>query len=257
MGSPFIELQSVDSTNNYARTLIHEGMAQHGLAVFAHEQLAGRGQWGRQWSGEKDRNIALSLLVKPPSPALNKQFELSACTALSLVDFFDRYAKDHVKIKWPNDLYWQDRKAGGVLIESIVRTQSDPPGGSEANNPGGRWEWAIIGVGININQVAFSPELPNPVSLKQITGMEYDTIALAKEICRYFGQRFEKLVSSGFDSHLQAYTGSLYGLHQKRKFRKDNRVFEATITGVSPTGKLILRHALEEEFEFGDLEWVW
>ena len=117
---PFVELQSVDSTNNYARQQIHAGLAQHGMGIFTHEQLAGKGQRGNSWSSEKDANIILSIVIKPQPLLLTQQFMLSACVAVSIHDFFSKYAGDSTKIKWPNDLYWQDRKAGGVLIESVV-----------------------------------------------------------------------------------------------------------------------------------------
>ena len=114
-GTPFIELQSVDSTNNYARSLIHEGLAQHGTAIFAYEQVAGKGQHGKVWISEKDANIILSMVLRPQPLLLTQQFMLSACMAVAVHDFFMKYAGEATKIKWPNDLYWQDRKAGGVL----------------------------------------------------------------------------------------------------------------------------------------------
>ncbi len=182
-GSPFVELQSVDSTNNYARQLIHaaalpdrQGMAQHGMAIFTHEQVAGKGQRGKTWNTEKGANIALSILINPQGLSINNQFYLSACAAVVVHEFFSKYAGDETKIKWPNDLYWQDRKAGGILIESVIR-------GSDLGV--GSWPWAIIGIGININQTSFEG-LPNPVSLKQITGKNFEPLVLAKELCAGF-----------------------------------------------------------------------
>ena len=104
LGSPFIELQSVDSTNNYAREQIHAGLAQHGEAFFAHEQFAGKGQRGKAWASEKGDNIILSVVIKPQSLLLPQQFQLSTCTAVAVHEFFVKYAGDDAKIKWPNDL---------------------------------------------------------------------------------------------------------------------------------------------------------
>ena len=254
LGSPFIELQSVDSTNNYARKLLHEGLAQHGTAIFAHEQIAGKAQRGKIWTSDKGANVILSLVVKPQSLLLTQQFQLSVCVAVVVHELFMKYAEDETKIKWPNDLYWQDRKAGGILIESVIgRSEA----GVTSHEPGTtRWEWAIIGIGININQTAFPSYLPNPVSLKQITGKNFDTVALAKEICESLNRKFDELIKDGFDNIYTQYLTHLYKINSTVKLRKDNRVFEAIIKGVNPSGQLIAIHSFEEEFNFGEVEWV-
>ena len=244
----FIELQSVDSTNNYARQQIHAGLAQHGTAFFAHEQVAGKGQRGKIWTTEKGSNLILSLVVKPQPLLLAQQFQLSACVAVAIHEFFMKYAGDNTKIKWPNDLYWQDRKAGGVLIENIVRGQEPAPGNRE---------WiSIIGIGININQTSFDPEIKNPVSLKQITGKPFDPVELAKELCTLLDKRFTELVESGFENIFSSYLANLYKRKETVKLKKGSQVFEALIEGVSPTGKLITQHSIGEEFGFGEVEWV-
>jgi BirA family transcriptional regulator, biotin operon repressor / biotin---[acetyl-CoA-carboxylase] ligase len=254
LGLPFIELQSVDSTNNYARQQIHAGLAQHRLAIFAYEQVAGKGQRGKVWATEKGSNIILSLVVKPQPLQLTQQFQLSACAAVAVQEFFMKYAGDETKIKWPNDLYWQDRKAGGLLIESVVRSQES---GVESQQVAvGNWQWAIIGLGININQTSFSGDLPNPVSLKQITGKNFDPLPLAKELCGILDKRFTELIEDGFENIYTYYLTHLYKREATVKLKKGAKVFEATIAGVSPTGKLITHHAIEEEFDYGEVEWV-
>ena len=251
---PFIELQTIDSTNNYALSQIHAGLAQHGEAIFAHEQTAGKGQRGKKWVSSKGVNIALSIIIKPAPLRVSQQFQLTACVALTLCEFFRKYAGTETKIKWPNDLYWKDRKAGGVLIESIVRSFESGVGSPESGVSA--WQWAVIGIGININQTSFPPGLSNPVSLKQITGKSVETIALAKELCRLFDDHFGKLVSDGFEDIYAQYLSHLYKINERVKLKKDNRVFETTIKMVSPAGKLIVQHGIEEEFDFGSIEWV-
>lgn len=246
-GLPFIELQSVDSTNNYARRQIHAGLAQHGMAIFAHEQVAGKGQRNKGWDSQKGANIMISLLEKPRSIQLAKQFQLSACVAVAVHELFMKYAGDETSIKWPNDLYWQDRKAGGVLIESIVRSHE---------SSAGSWEWAIIGIGININQTIFPTHLLNPVSLKQITGKTFNPVSLAKELCAVVEMRFAELLSDGFDNIYQTYLAHLYKRNETVRLKKGNKIFEAAIKGVSPAGKLIIQHSFTEEIDFGEVEWV-
>ena len=120
LGVPFIELLSIDSTNNYALTQIHAGLPQHGTAFFAHEQVAGKGQRGKTWIAPKDSSLIVSIVINPQPLQLTQQFQLSACIAISVCEFFGHYVGDATRIKWPNDLYWYDRKAGGILIENII-----------------------------------------------------------------------------------------------------------------------------------------
>ncbi len=250
IGLPFIELLSIDSTNNYARALIRgehlperQEEARHGTAVFAHQQLAGKGQRGKAWVVEKDSGIALSLLIKPGFLGIGQQFQLSAAVAVAVEAFFRKYAGDETSIKWPNDLYWQDRKAGGILIENII-------------SGSGTWEWAIVGIGININQTRFPPELPNPVSLKQITGKQFDPVQLARELCLELNASWHQLETTGFPGIYASYCSHLYKSGQLVKFKKETRVFEALVKNVTPEGRLLLQHATEEEYNFGELEWV-
>ena len=254
IGSSFIELQSVDSTNKYAMSLVHEarlpdgqGMVQHGTAIFAHEQTKGKGQWGKNWSSEKGANIALSLIINPSPLTLTEQFKLSMCVAVSVCKFFSLYAGDETKIKWPNDIYWRDRKAGGVLIENIVLGQESGVAG---------WEYSVIGIGININQTIFSKDLPNPVSLKQITGGNFKSVELAKKLCHVFDINFQLLVSGKFEQLFTFYQHHLYKKDEKVKLKKGSRVFEALIKGVADSGQLITQHSIEERFDFGEVEWL-
>lgn len=244
IGTPFIELQSVDSTNNYARQLIHAGMAQHGMAVFAHEQVAGKGQRGRQWFSEKGQNIALSMLMQPVEIHPSRQFELSAAISLAVYQTIHAFIPEYLYIKWPNDLYWQDRKAGGILIENLISSQD------------ARWNWAIAGIGININQTAFSPDLPNPVSIRQITGREFDPLAIAKEIGRQTDLYYREWLANGPENIFSEYNRYLYKRNEVVKLKKENRVFEALIKGVNPSGQLLIEHSIPEAIDFGTVEWA-
>ncbi len=249
LGMPFVELQSVDSTNNYARTLVQQGLAEDGMAIFAHQQTAGKGQRGNSWHTERDSNITLSLLLNPRSMRVNEQFQLNACVAISLHHFFYKYAGDDTKIKWPNDLYWQDRKAGGILIENIIGPVDDKSSASA-------WKWSIIGIGVNINQVEFPSSLPNPVSLKQITGKSHPPVQLAKELCKEINDSYAKILGGEYKSIYEEYNEMLYKKNQLVTLKKDNRVFEARVIAITKDGKLLVTHSIEEEFDFGEIQWV-
>ena len=114
----------------------------------------------------------------------------------------------------------------------------------------------MIGIGININQTVFPEELKNPVSLKQITGKDYVPVEMAKELCLVLDNNFNRLITSGFEDYLCFLSLFLYKKNEPVRLKKGSRVFEATIKSVSPSGKLIVQHAIEEEFDFGEIEWV-
>ncbi|MEN9548378.1 MAG: hypothetical protein RIR12_969 [Bacteroidota bacterium] len=261
----FIELLSVDSTNNYARQLIKGGeppsrqpAAWHGMGIFAHEQIAGKGQRGKTWASEKGTNIALSILLQPDLNNTQNTFALSACAAIAGYRFFSKYAGDATRIKWPNDLYWQDRKAGGILIETGVvecrmENRLEENGGTGARS---YFKWAVVGMGFNINQTAFDPALPNPVSLKQITGKTFEPLVLAKELHQVFCETYNELLSSDFNTAYYLYNHLLYKKGKIVKFKKDNRVLEAVIKEVNTAGQLVVIHNVEECFDFGGVEWV-
>jgi BirA family biotin operon repressor/biotin-[acetyl-CoA-carboxylase] ligase len=263
IGHAFIELGSVDSTNNYAMACATAGSASHGTLYFAHDQWAGKGTRGRTWTSKPGENIILSAVLEPVALVSSQAFALSACVALACQDLFSRYAgNEATRIKWPNDLYWGDRKAGGILIENSFR--------------GDRWAFAVAGIGINVNQTEFAalasethrgPQATarNPVSLRQITGQSYDAVQLARELGTCLDRRYRELtggnsagkVSAGGISDLFAeYNTRLYRLGQEVRLRKDNAVFDTIITGVSPQGHLLTKDVLEREFSFGEVEWI-
>jgi BirA family biotin operon repressor/biotin-[acetyl-CoA-carboxylase] ligase len=253
IGTPFIELQSVDSTNKYAMQLVQaehlpNGQApQHGAVFFTLKQTSGKGQRGKNWISEPGANLTMSVILNPYPLKLTEQFILSACVALSVHQFFSKYAGDDTRIKWPNDIYWRDRKAGGILIESVVSSRQ-----AGDNN----WKWAIAGIGININQTAFPAELPNPVSLKQITGKNFNLTDLAKDLCSVLEKNYQLAISGGSGIILSQYQTHLYKKDQLVKLKKGSRVFETTIRGVSTNGRLITENAIEELFDFGEVQWL-
>ena len=168
IGEPFNILPTTDSTNNHAMNEARLGQTSDGAAYFALDQYQGKGQRDKTWNSKPGENIILSVIKDCSGFHLNNQFQLSVAVALACFDFFSAYAGDETRIKWPNDIYWRDRKAGGILIENLVR--------------GAHWTWTVIGIGLNINQTHFSNEAGNPVSLKQITGKDWDVKTMQKKL---------------------------------------------------------------------------
>ena len=171
LGEPLIELSTIDSTNIYAMAQIKAGLAKSGSCYTADFQTNGKGQHGRVWESSKGQNLLCSYILelntldalKNWTPA--DQIGFSAAIALGARAFFSAFAGSETKIKKPNDIYFSDRKAGGILIENLVR--------------GKEWTWTVIGIGMNINQSSFSSAAvnsvsSNPISLQEITNKIWD-----------------------------------------------------------------------------------
>lgn len=242
IGEPLIEINTLDSTNNYAMGLVHKGLATHGMSIFALEQTEGKGQRGKQWYSSKGDNIILSVILNTSSLRVSDQFLLSMTTALAGHDFFSDYAGDESSVKWPNDLYWRDRKAGGILIENIIT--------------GKEWQWTILGIGININQTSFGEDITNAVSLKQITGKHFIPVELAKELCSHLQRRYFQLLTKPHQTIIDAYNDILYKKGQKITLKKNNAVFDCIVKGVNPYGQLITETTIEQLFEVGEVQWI-
>lgn len=241
-GEPFNILPTTDSTNNHAMNEARLGRTSDGAAYFALDQYQGKGQRAKTWSSKPGENIILSVVKDCSGLQLKDQFQLSVAVALACFDFFSAYAGDETKIKWPNDIYWRDRKAGGILIENMVKSA--------------RWDKAIIGMGININQTAFDALEGKPVSLKQITGKAFDPISLAKELCRHLEQRFSMLKNEPSDKLLSAYNEHLYKIDEVVHFKRNNIMFQAKVKGVDKNGQLLIMHGVEERIPFGEITWL-
>jgi BirA family biotin operon repressor/biotin-[acetyl-CoA-carboxylase] ligase len=238
----FVILEKVDSTNNYAMAQAHLNYAGHGDAWFALEQTNGKGRHARKWEAENGQNIILSIGIDSRFLQPYQQFQLSATASLGCYDFYKTFEKENVTIKWPNDLFWNDRKAGGILIENIIK--------------GSIWQWAVIGIGININQTKFNDYKIEPVSLKQITGQTYNVVELGKQLHNCIMKRVEELKGGDFKMILEQYDRLLYRRDEKVKLKKSNIIFETTIVGVSETGQLLTFDGIERSFDFDEVEWI-
>lgn len=223
IGQPFIVLPKIDSTNNYAMKEAKMGNLSFGTVFFAIDQTHGKGQRSKTWESKPGENIMMSIYADPMGMNISQQVLISFATAIACHKFLKKYAGEETSIKWPNDIYWRDRKAGGILIENIFAGQT--------------WKHCVIGIGININEVKFDPILPNPVSLKQITGKTFDLLEQLNNLFQCLQVRWNQLYT-GKLSVLEYYNNKLYKKEQVVTIKKDNRVFSATIKGVSANGQM-------------------
>ncbi|MEO8915537.1 MAG: biotin--[acetyl-CoA-carboxylase] ligase [Puia sp.] len=233
-----IELDSVDSTNNYAMAQYHAGLAEGGQVYFAHRQWAGRGQRGRNWLSEPGHNISMSLVLDPRPLRLPFQFLLSAAVTLGCLYEVRKQASAGWTVKWPNDIYQGDRKAAGILIENVIRGED--------------WICAVIGIGMNLNQTAFPDNLSHAVSLKQITGRSFEPLVLARELVSQIGTQVE-LLRANPHAILDAFNQNLYKHGEMVTLRKGNQTFQTRIGSVNQAGQLVTGGG---SFSHGEVEWV-
>ncbi len=238
----FHEITTIDSTNLHAMQQIHAGLATHGEVFFAHAQVAGRGQRGKQWWSVSGQNIAMSIVFDTRKLATSERFRLSATMALGVYDWLQNLAGGDWKIKWPNDLYHGDRKAGGILIENIVQ--------------GGKWSKSVVGIGINMNQHYFPEHLPNPISLRQITHKTYVCAYEAQQLCNFLENRWNQLMAGQWKLLLEDYNTHLYGKGEIRRLKKDSAIIPCVIRAVNENGTLLAGESFEYQFEFGEVQWM-
>lgn len=238
-----ILLNDVESTNNYANHLVLSNAAEEGTVVLARFQKSGRGQAGNSWESQSGMNLLASIILYPKLLQAGKQFQISKLVSLSIVEFLEKEIGS-VSIKWPNDIYVGEKKIAGILIENSIKGQN--------------LFSSVIGIGLNLNQEKFVSDAPNPVSLKQLTGRNYDVETVLDEILTSLFARYEKLKSGNFQEIDAAYLSGLFRMNEWAKFRKQNELFEARIIGIGEFGQLQQedRNGKISEFMFKEIEFV-
>ncbi len=238
-----VRLETTDSTNNYANGQIRGNVWPEGTVFLAYEQTAGRGQVNNFWESEPGKNLTFSIVFYPGFLEIRQQFMLSKVVALGIYKALAKYVGT-LKIKWPNDIYADDRKLGGILIENSVMN--------------GTLTSSVAGVGLNVNQTVFVSNAPNPVSLKTLTNKHFDTDLVLSQILSGINQYYSLLKAGGFERIDQEFISVLYRLNERHSFRADDGVFEGEIIGVNEIGQLQIRRLDGRilEFHFKEVEFM-
>ena len=232
---------STDSTNTLLKQLIAEGNPPE--FIYAGYQTAGRGQSGNSWESEPQQNLLCSILL-PPKQNL---FELNVTVSVAV----QRLLGESFSIKWPNDIYWQDKKVAGILIENAII-------GSEVR-------YSIAGIGINVNQTEWKSNASNPVSLKQITGKEYDIDALMQKLIGEVHKALEEDVWDYYKAHLYRKEGFWPFVEREVDTRPTMNAssnikeqFMAQIEDILPSGEIVLidRENQQRKYHFKQIRYV-
>jgi len=226
MTAPFFHLKETESTNLFMRKLSEGENLASGSVVLADLQTAGRGLYGNSWESEGGKNLTFSVMLHPVDVSANQLFVISEMVALSIKQTLEKYFSD-ITVKWPNDIYYGEKKIAGILIENVLFD--------------GKIVQSIVGIGINVNQTAFLSDAPNPVSMALITGEYYDRMDLLGDFREIFAKQCERLNSLHFASIHNEYLNAIYRKDGFHKYQDAHGVFEACIDDIEPSGHLILK----------------
>ncbi|MDL2304552.1 biotin--[acetyl-CoA-carboxylase] ligase [Bacteroides sp. OttesenSCG-928-D19] len=220
-----IHLTETDSTNQFMQMIAGTEELVSGSIVLADFQTAGRGQVGNYWESEAGKNLTFSIFLCPTDVPANRSFVISEMASLSVKYTLDKYIPD-VSVKWPNDIYYQDRKIAGILIENTILQN--------------KITQSVIGIGLNVNQTHFCSNAPNPISIAQITEQVCDRMPILEDFRSLFAEQTERLDSSCFDVMHNDYLYAIYRKDGYHRYCDANGIFEAVMRDIEPTGHLIL-----------------
>lgn len=221
----FKRFTTLDSTNHYAAELLGEDLPQEGTLIIAQEQTSGRGLEKNAWESELGKNLTFSLVKYPVFLRPELQFYLNIVTCLAIFDLVNSYLpKKRVFIKWPNDIFVDHKKISGILINNQIS--------------GATLKSSIIGVGININQMQFYSDAPNPVSLRQLTGMEHDLDLCLEQFVLGFEKYYNLLENSEFSVLLELYLKNMYLFGLQKEYVVRGNLIYGSITGIDEYGQL-------------------
>lgn len=216
---------------------------REGDLILAECQTAGRGQRGHRWESREGENLTFSLVLEPTFLPPQEQFLISECVALGVCDALLHYGIE-ARIKWTNDIYVGDKKLAGILIEHKLQ--------------GSVLARTVVGIGLNVNQQEFSPDLPNPVSMAQAAGREFDREQVLQDVAMSLMARYGQLRDGGAEALQAEYHERLYRLGEEHWYAlPDGERFRGTIRGVESSGALCIetdggnvRKFLFKEVEF-------
>ncbi len=237
------EIIEVDSTNNYLKTLLNTNQLPEGYVIVADFQNSGKGLGANTWESEPGKNLTFSLLLRPDTLKAEEMFLLSKAVSLGIIDALNEI-RNCFTIKWPNDIYYQNKKVGGILIENQIQ--------------GDYIKYSMIGIGININQDVFTSEAPNPISIKQILCQPLNRKEILKNMLNQISIWYDMLSDEYFDKINEQYFNHLFRNTDYHDFKAGDELFHAKIKEVANDGQLILKTPAGEirKFYLKEVEFV-
>ncbi len=232
------------STNDIAAEIIQSGNnVFEGMVIITDNQTAGRGQRGNVWEASVGENLTFSLILKPNFLKASEQFKLNVAVSLGVLDCLSEYIDDDLKVKWSNDIYFQNQKMGGILIENTLQ--------------GYQIGFSVIGIGLNINQTQFP--VPNATSLRNVTTnpLKYDLSDLLSELLACIEKNYLAVKNGDYEVLKERYLSNLFRINEFHHFRKNGQLFVGKIVGIDESGQLgIESDGLVEYYGFQEVAFV-
>jgi BirA family transcriptional regulator, biotin operon repressor / biotin---[acetyl-CoA-carboxylase] ligase len=226
IGQNIIYMPKCHSTNQVALDLNLELPAQEGSIVITSHQTAGRGQRGNSWEASPHENLTFSVILSPTFLKIDEQFSLSMAVAISIYDFLSLYVPEGLRIKWPNDILYQHKKIGGILIENLIRKNG--------------MEKSVVGMGININQSYFAES--KAISLQNITQQVYELEILLKQFCEKFEEKYLLLKTEHFQEIKENYLSKLFAYQSACLYDYHGTLMRGKIVDVAFSGLLSMEN---------------
>jgi BirA family biotin operon repressor/biotin-[acetyl-CoA-carboxylase] ligase len=243
IGSNIFFYDHLPSTNSEAARLLKESSLNEGAVICAGYQSAGRGQKDNKWESEENKNLLISIILFPEIIGPEKQFLISETISLGICDFILRHTPV-CSIKWPNDIYVNNDKIAGVLIENSIMSDTI--------------EYSIAGIGLNINQESFLSDAPNPVSLRKVTGVTYDILTCRNQLISDLDLRYKQLLSEDWSKIRSDYISKLYRLGTWNEFTDQDGQFSGRIESVDDEGTINIRrrNGLIKNYGFKEVAFI-
>ena len=217
--------ERIDSTNAYLQRQQAE-CDICGWVVSADVQTSGKGMGCNGWESERCKNLTFSMAIDMGFLPAERQFLLSEAVALGIIEVLDELLPaERFSIKWPNDIYFENHKLAGILINSTIKANI--------------MDISIVGIGLNVNQMQFKDWPTHPISLKMITGKDYDLQSLLEQIAERILIKVEQLKSDP-PAIEKDYLQRLYRYHTWAEYETNGKILRLFMTGIDPYGRLML-----------------
>ncbi len=226
VGKVLLVEQSICSTNDHAMSLLRSSSLPEGTVIYAVDQYGGRGQRGNTWQSEAGKNCTMSIVLQPKWAGNDTQFFFNKAMALAVSSTLQSWLPS-AKLKWPNDIFVEDRKIAGILIENLFSGQ--------------RLKHSVVGIGVNVNQSSFGPGLKSATSMRNEMGKEIELQPFIQQLCQQVEWQYMRFQQGSFAAIQSDYLGNLYRLEEDHYYQtKEGRVL-ARIIDVNAQGQLVLQ----------------
>lgn len=232
------------STNDIAAEMIQSGInVFEGTVIITDNQTAGRGQRGNVWEASIGENLTFSVILKPAFLKASDQFQLNVAISLGVFDFLSEFIDENLSVKWSNDIYYEDKKMGGILIENTL----------QGYNIG----YSVVGIGLNINQMEFGNLRATSLRKASQNPLKYDLSEMLTKLLENLEKNYLRIKQGDYESLKNRYLANMYRFQEYHYFRRNGQMFTGQIIGIDETGKLgIETEGMVLYFDFKEVEFV-